>query len=78
MTNYNDFKDYFDLLEKTLSDTGLKDKPAQIYNCDESGMLLEFKMPKVIAAKGTKRYDSVVQAQKYYSCLCQWIWTNAT
>ena len=55
MTNYNVLKDYFDLLEKTLSDAGLKDKPAQIYNCDESGMPLEFKIPKVIAAKGTKK-----------------------
>ena len=55
MTNYNVLKDYFGLLEKTLSDFGLKDKPAQIYNCDESGMPLEFKITKVIAAKGTKK-----------------------
>ena len=31
------------------------DKPAQIYNCDESGMPLEHKLPKTIAAKGTKK-----------------------
>ena len=55
MTNSTVFKDYFDLLDKTLSEYGIKDKPAQIYNCDESGMPLEFKMPKVIAAKGTKK-----------------------
>ena len=32
------FKNYFDLLDETLMKYGIKDKPAQIYNCDESGM----------------------------------------
>ena len=49
------FKNYFDLLGETLMKYGLKDKPAQIYDCDESGMPLEHKMPKIIAAKGTKK-----------------------
>ena len=49
------FKDYFDLLEETLVKYDLKDKPAQIYNCDESGMPLEFKLPKVIEGKGAKK-----------------------
>ena len=48
-------KNYFDLLEETLSKYDLKDKLAQIYNCDESGMPLEFKLPKVIAGKGAKK-----------------------
>ena len=30
---------YYDLLEKTLSDNDLMDKPCQIYNMDETGML---------------------------------------
>ena len=55
MTNYSVFKDYFDLLDDTLTKFGLKDKPAQIINCDESGMPLEFKLPKIIAGKGTKK-----------------------
>ena len=39
MTNFNLFESYFRLLEETLVKYGLKDKPGQIYNCDESGML---------------------------------------
>ena len=55
MTNYTVFNDYFNLLAETLTNHGINDKPSQIYNCDESGMPLEHKMPKVIAAKGTKK-----------------------
>ena len=32
---------YFDLLEKTLKDNNLLNKPAQIYNVDETGMAYE-------------------------------------
>ena len=32
---------YFDLLEKTLKDNNLLNKPAQIYNADETGMAYE-------------------------------------
>ena len=49
-TNYSVFESYFDLLGKTLTKYEIKDKAAQIYNCDETGMPLEHKM--VIAAKG--------------------------
>ena len=38
-----------------LTNHGLKDKPSQIYNCDESGMPLQHKMPKVITTKGIKK-----------------------
>ena len=38
-----------------LINHGLKDKPSQIYNCDESGMPLQHKMPKVITTKGIKK-----------------------
>ena len=49
------FKDYFDLLEETVSKHDLNDKPEQIYNCGESGMPLEFKLPNVIAGKKAKK-----------------------
>lgn len=49
------FQDYFDLLDETLTEHGLKNKPSQIYNCDESGMPLQHKMPKVITSKGIKK-----------------------
>ena len=55
MTNYEVFKNYFDLLGETLDKYDLKDKPSQIYNCDESGMPLEHKLPRTISAKGTKK-----------------------
>ena len=54
-TNYTIFKNYFDLLSETLTKHGIKDKLTQMYNCDDSGMPLECKMPKVITAKGTKK-----------------------
>ena len=63
-TNYSVFKSYFDLLGETLTKYGIKDKPAQIYNCDETGMPLEHKMPKVIAAKGTKKVRQCTSGTK--------------
>ncbi len=44
MTNPDIFQQYFDLLE-----------PSQIYNCDDSGMPLEHKLPRVVSLKGTKK-----------------------
>ena len=41
MTTHGVFESYFNMLEETLEEYNLKDKPAQIYNCDESGMPLE-------------------------------------
>ena len=32
---------------------GLKDRPSKIYNCDDSGMPLQHKTPKVILVKRT-------------------------
>ena len=32
---------YFDLLEQTLQENGLIGNPGQIFNMDESGMLLD-------------------------------------
>ncbi len=48
MTNPDIFQQYFDLLDETLATYELKDKPSQIYNCDESGMPLEHKLPRVV------------------------------
>ena len=55
ITNYDVFHHYFDLLGETLTKYDLKDKPSQIYNCDESGMPLEHKLPRVVAIKGTNK-----------------------
>ena len=48
-------KHYFNLLEKTLKDNNLLNKPAQIYNVDETGMAYEHRPPKVVTLKGQKR-----------------------
>ena len=59
VTNVDVFQSYFNLLDETLLKYGIKDKPAQIYNCDESGMPLEHKMSKVITLKGAKKVRQI-------------------
>lgn len=48
-------KAYFDLLERTLIDHGLLNRPACIYNMDESGMPLDAKQLMRVAKKGIKK-----------------------
>ena len=64
MTNYDVFHHYFDLLGETFTKYDLKDKPSQIYNCDESGMPLEHKLPRVVAIKGTKKVRQISSGNK--------------
>ena len=42
---------------------GLKGRPSEIYNCYESGMPLQHKVPKVISAKGWKKVCQVSSGQ---------------
>ena len=53
------FESYFNLLDDVLTKNMLKDKPSQIYNCDESGMPLQHKIPKVVSTKGKKKVCQV-------------------
>ena len=46
---------YYNLLELTLSDNDLFDKPAQIFNIDETGMPLVPSPPSVIA-RGVQKH----------------------
>lgn len=64
MTHRDVFENYFDLLNETLEEYDLTDKPAQIYNCDESGMPLEHKLPKTITEKGTKKVRQITSGNK--------------
>ena len=59
----NVLDDYFCLLQQTLQDNHLIDKPGQIFNCDESGFPLEHKLQGVVALKGSK-HPSVVTANE--------------
>ena len=45
-STFDVFKNHFRLLEGVLTKHGLKNKLSQIYNCDESGMPLQHKVPK--------------------------------
>ena len=43
---------YFDLLEQTLLENDLIDKPSQIFNCDEFGLSLDHIPLSVNAIRG--------------------------
>ena len=58
------FKMYYDLLEKTLIENELLNKPHLIFNCDESGFSLEHKPGKLIGEKGTKHLNSITSGDK--------------
>jgi len=55
---------YFDLLERTLKDNGLIDSPAQIFNCDETGLCLYHSPSSVVACKGQKHPRDVTTGNK--------------
>ena len=55
---------YFDLLEQTLEDNGLREKPCQVFNCDESGFPLNPSCPKVVVPKGEKHPYAISSGDK--------------
>ena len=55
---------YYDLLQQTLLEHDLVDKPNQIFNLDESGMPLDPCPPKVVTQKGVKHSTSVTTGDK--------------
>jgi hypothetical protein len=55
---------YFDLLEETLKDSGLSARPAQIFNCDETGLPLVHQPPKVVAPVGCKHPYTITSSDK--------------
>lgn len=46
-------EEYFRLLTTTLEEHGLREKPRQIYNCDETGFQLDSARRQVIVPRGT-------------------------
>ena len=48
-------KNYFDLLGNVLKENKLLDKPAQVYNTDETGMPIDHRPPNVVDRKGKKK-----------------------
>ena len=55
---------YFDLLEDTLHDNGLTNRPAQIFNCDETGMSFTHKPPKVVAGVRQRHPYAITSGDK--------------
>ena len=52
------------MLKDTLKGNGIFNNPLQIYNCDETGMPLNPKMPKVVAAVGSKNPHHIMGGAK--------------
>lgn len=55
---------YFDLLERTLAENDLIDKPSQIFNLDETGMPLDPIPPHLVSARGAKHASAVSSGDK--------------
>ena len=56
--------DYFILLQTVNQDTSIVNRPAKIYNIDESGLQLNNTLQKVIATKGARDVHRVTSAEK--------------
>ena len=52
------------MLEVTLRKNGLWDLPAQVFNCDETGISLNPNASKVLATKGTKHPYQLTSGDK--------------
>lgn len=55
---------YFDILEDTFNEHKLHDKPASVFNMDETGMPLSPAPLKGVCKKGTKTPNSIVSGDK--------------
>ena len=55
---------YYDILERTLTENDLMDKPCQIFNCDETGMPLSPTPTEVVTTKGDKHPYSINAGDK--------------
>ena len=60
---------YYDLLEKTLKDNDLLNKPHMIFNCDETGFSLEHKPGKLVGMKGSTTSGDKAQ-MTVLACMC--------
>ncbi len=61
-------QNYYDELEDTLESNDIFDRPAHVFNCDESGMPLNPKCPKIISERGAKNPSYVTGKSNYSTC----------
>ena len=63
--------EYFTLFSKTLDDSGLKNKPRQLYNCDEMFLPINCVKDKAVTRRGTKNvYCQSYRTSEYITLLC--------
>ena len=62
--NAENISAYFSLLKSSFDEHGFEEHPERVYNIDETGVPLEPRPPKVIAAKGTKKIRYRTSGQK--------------
>ena len=62
--NKQEVTEYFALLERTLAEYSLLNKPANIYNVDETGLQLNNPPQHVVAAKGSKSVQARQSAEQ--------------
>lgn len=59
-----DVEQYFSLLESTLIELNLLDKPGHIFNMDETGLQLNNKPGQVVAIKGSKNVAAITSGER--------------
>ena len=64
MTNENVINNYYNTLESTLDSYNLKERPDLIYNCDETGVCLDFRPAKVVAPKSARNVWSITSGER--------------
>lgn len=62
--NRKDVNEYFQLLQQTILENNLMEKPDHIFNMDETGLQLNNKPASVIAKKGSKNVAAVSSSEK--------------
>jgi hypothetical protein len=64
MGNNTIVDNFFEVLQQTLTSANLLDKPNFIYNCDETGVSLDFRHQMVVGSKKAKNIWSVCSGNK--------------
>ena len=64
MINAESLRADYDLLKSVYNEHGFHSHPEAIYNMDETGVPLEPRPPKVVAAKGKKKIQYRTSGQK--------------
>ncbi|KAB0790336.1 hypothetical protein PPYR_15330 [Photinus pyralis] len=62
--NRKEVDEYFGLLEQIMTDYSLFEKPANIFNIDETGLQLNNRPGEVLAKKGSKAVSTITSTEK--------------